>query len=112
MNTQDTRKEITLEQFLESTKNKMCYVDSTDTDVIGVCMRGCCISSSLSELHFMNATGTFAIEEDKINSIYVEDDGEFHVEFGDIFTVTVNIMTEENRKTFIKNLKKTITEAI
>lgn len=103
--TRTERKEITLAQFLEKVRDKMCYVDSPDTDVIGVCMRGCYISSSLSEIHFMNVMGTFVVEEDSINDIYV-DDGEFYIEFGDIFAITVTPMTEENKNMYIKNLKK------
>lgn len=108
MNTTETRterKEITLKQFLEEVQYKMFYIESPDIDVISVDMRGCSISFSIGELHFMNVTGSFAIEEDSVNGIYV-DDGEFYIEFGDIFAITVTPMTEGNKNMYIKNLKK------
>lgn len=100
-----TREKITVEQFLDNTKDKMCCVESPDIDVISVNMRGCKVSSNYGSLNFTNILDTFEIEETEINGIYVEDDL-YYLEFGDAFSITISIMPDEIVNELIKNLKQ------
>lgn len=111
MNETVTNKEITLEQFLAEVENKPCCVESTDIDVISIDMRGCHIHSTHSgDLEFTNVLDTFEIEEAAINGIYRHDDGEFYIEFGDVFSVTVSIMSEDIYNKLLENLKQALSE--
>ena len=110
MNKETTNKEITLEQFLEEVENKTCCVESPDIDVMSVSMRGCYMSSASGSLAFVNMLDTFEIEEAEINGITRLDDGEFCIDFGDVFAVTVSIMSEEDYNTLLENLKQALSE--
>lgn len=89
-----------MEQFLEAIKDKMCCIESPDTDVISVNMRGCKVSSAYGGLDFENVLDTFEIEEEEIDSIHMESANEFYIDFGNVFAVTVSLQSLYRRKRF------------
>lgn len=101
---------ITLEQFLETVKDKPCCIESPDLSVIAISMRGCKVSSACGGLDFENILDFFEIEEVDIDGIYRQDDGEFYIEFDDILAVMVNIMDDKDYNELLKNLKQALSE--
>lgn len=113
MNTQEMRAErqkITLEQFLGAIKNKRCCVESPDIDVISVDIRGCCTYHNSGMIGFQNPFSSFEIDVDEINGIYMEDDDEFYVEFGDVFAVTIKIISRESYIDMLKTVNQALSK--